>query len=72
MAGSLVTVTDSQTGEVLGELRTAAFAPPSRRAFSDPDRRNWQLALTCPTWTDVPDAMARLFASEVVKAQRTR
>jgi hypothetical protein len=72
VASALVTVTDSQTGEVLGELRTAAFAPPSRQAFSDPQRRNWQMARTCPAWTDVPDAMARLFVSEVVKAQRDR
>ena len=72
VAGALVTVTDTDTGEVLGELRTAAFAPPSRRAFDDPQRRNWQLARTCPAWNDVPDAMARLFAGEVVAPVRGR
>lgn len=72
VAGALVTVTDTNTGEVLGELRTAAFAPPSRRAFDDPQRRNWQLARTCPAWNDVPDAMARLFAGEVVAPVRGR
>ena len=66
VAGALVSVTDTQTGEVLGELRSAAFAPPSRQAEADPGRRNWALASTCPAWNDVPDAMARLFAGEVV------
>lgn len=72
VAGALVTVTDTETGEVLGELRTAAFAPPSRRAFDDPQRRNWELARTCPVWKDVPHAMARLFAGEVVAPVRRR
>lgn len=72
VAGALVTVTDTQTGEVLGELRTAAFAPPSRRAFADPQRRNWMLARTCPVWKDVPDSMARLFAGELVEPLRGR
>jgi len=72
VAGALVSVTDTQTGELLGELRTAAFAPPSRRPFADPQRRNWLLARTCPAWNDVPDAMARLFAGEVVGPLRGR
>lgn len=72
VAGALVTVTDTQTGEVLGELRTAAFAPPSRQAFADPQRRNWLLARTCPAWKDVPDSMARLFVGELVEPLRGR
>lgn len=72
VAGALVSVTDTQTGELLGELRTAAFAPPSRQLFADPQRRNWLLARTCPAWNDVPDARARLFAGEVVGPLRGR
>ncbi len=70
VAGAVVSVTDTETGELLGELRTAAYAPPSRRSFDDPQRRNWQLAQTCPPYGDVPDAMVRMFVGKVVAPVR--
>lgn len=70
LAGAVVKVTDTATGDVLGELHAFAFAPPSRDEFNaGPDKRSWAAAQTCPA-VDMPGVehvRARMFAGEVAK-----
>ncbi len=67
VAGAKVTVSDTQTGAILGELQTYAYAPPR---FKDTQRladRDWRMARTCPRYTDMAGLQARLFVETLVQ-----
>ena len=70
VAGSLVRVTDTQSGQVLGELEAYAFQPPPRRGGGDLSQRSWHGARTCPAYDDVPGFMVRMFTEQVLKRPR--
>lgn len=70
VAGALVTVSDTRTGKVLGELRAFSHVPPSRHEDADINQRDWELARTCPAYKDIPGVMARMFAEQIVEPAR--
>jgi hypothetical protein len=70
VAGSRMTVTDTADGKLLGELRAFAYAPPLRRLDAPLDTRSWHWAMTCPPYKDIPGAMTRMAAQEVLTPSR--
>lgn len=70
VAGALVRVTDTRSGQVLGELEAYAYQPPPRRAGSELSQRSWHGARTCPAYDDVPGFMVRMFTEQVLKRLR--
>ena len=70
VAGTLVRVTDTRSGQVLGELEAYAHQPPSRRGGSDLSLRSWHGARTCPAYDDVPGFMVRMFTEHVLRRPR--
>lgn len=70
VAGTLVRVTDTRSGQVLGELEAYAHQPPPRRGGGDLARRSWHGARTCPAYDDVPGFMVRMFTEHVLQRPR--
>lgn len=70
VAGGLVRVTDTRSGQVLGELEAYAYPPPRRRGGGDLSVRSWHAARTCPTYGDVPRFTVRMFTEQVLQRPR--
>lgn len=70
VAGALVRVTDTRSGQVLGELEAYAWQPPARRGGGDLSRRQWLGARTCPAYADQPGMRVRLFTEHVLQRPR--
>jgi len=70
VAGALVRVTDTRSGQILGELEAYSHQPPSRRGGDDLSRRSWHGARTCPAYDDVPGFMVRMFTEHVLHRPR--
>lgn len=76
VAGAVVTVVDTQTGDAIGELKAFAYAPPLRQVHrggpgsGDADVRDWRSARTCPEFNDLPDLRVRLFTEQVLQRPR--
>lgn len=70
VAGALVRVTDTRSGQLLGELEAYAHQPPPRRGGGDLSRRSWHGARTCPAYDDVPGFMVRMFTEHVLQRPR--
>lgn len=68
VARATVSVRDRASGQVIGQLKTAAFAPPPRTLDQGRDQRRWDELghSTCPLYQDIPGAQPRLFVGEVV------
>lgn len=72
VAGSRVTVTDTVTGHVVGELLVFSHVPPTRGGMRAPHRRDWLQARVCPVREDVPGSLARMFVEQAVTPLRAR
>ena len=70
VAGALVRVTDTRSGQIVGELEAYAHQPPSRGGGGDLSRRSWQGARTCPAYDDVRGFMVRMFTEHVLHRPR--
>lgn len=70
VAGARVAVTDTHSGEVIGELRVVSYAPPVRGRGSLV-QRSWLYAVSCPDMKDTPNAVTRLFVEEIVRPARS-
>lgn len=68
IAGASVVVSDTLTGERMGELHIASHAPPLRQALGELQQRSWRSATSCPTFDNaVKGLMIRTFAEEIVR-----
>lgn len=70
VAGALVRVTDTRSGQVLGELEAYSHQPPPRRGGGDLSGRSWLGARTCPAYQDAPGFMVRMFTEHVLQRPR--
>jgi hypothetical protein len=66
LAGALVSVTDTKSQKIMGELRTFSYVPPSRLAEANLQQRYWMNKQTCPSYLDIQNAQVRIFLINVV------
>ena len=65
VAGVTITVSDTKTGEVLGQRTSYAFDPGL--GSTSGGRSPWGFAITCPAWRGWDGARTRFFVDQIVK-----
>jgi hypothetical protein len=70
VAGAKVTVTDTHTGALMGEFKSAAFVRQFAIKRISIGRNSWYEARTCPNTTDMDHNSARRFVERVVAPAR--